>query len=147
MNASVLVDLYEAQQEQRNAATVARTSEDQGERDHAQSTVRDLESRIEGLQEQLWNGYTPQFVRCRDIGHVWDISSEAVDEAGVYTRQLTCYRCGTTRTDAVTRAGDIDKRAYKHARDYLMPKGIGSQNYGKSFWRGVSWLVASKKPR
>lgn len=144
MNASILVDLYEAQEEQRRALVVVRTGENQYEKDQAQRTLPALGVKIQGLQEQLWNSYTPSFVRCRDIGHVWDVTTETV-ENDVYRRLLTCYRCGTTRADDVNSSGDLDRRGYKHASDYLMPKGVGGAGTSKAFWRGISYLVASRK--
>lgn len=145
MDAAKLVELWEAQEERRNAAAVSYMSTDPKEKAEANSLVERLDDRIAIMQESVWNDYSPRYVRCRDIGHVWEVTVERVDDQGHYVRTLTCYRCSTNRTDQVSKFGDLIGRSYQHSEDYLMPRGTGGVRYGKAFWRGLTYLVASKK--
>lgn len=142
MNTATLVDLWEAQEEQRRLAVEAR-SDDHEVRAQAEAALLPLAERIASLQGVLWEDYSPAFTRCRDISHVWDVTEEVMD-GEQYRRKLTCYRCNTTRSDVIAKSGELEARSYKHSRDYLMPRGMGGR-YGKPFWRGISYLVASRR--
>jgi hypothetical protein len=145
VDAGKLIELWEAQEARRNAVQVSFMSDDPAEKAEAAEAVATLDNRIGAMQEDVWNTYSPKYVRCRDIGHVWDVSVERLDDNGHYIRTLTCYRCETNRVDQVSKLGDLLGRSYQHSPDYLMPRGAGGVRYGKSFWRGLTYLVASKR--
>lgn len=144
MNVSTLVELYDTLEARRKALAVIASSDNQEEKDQAQASLPGLEDQIDLLTLTFHGSYTGAFVNCRDVGHVWDKTKETIGDDTVLARTLTCFRCGTVRSEGVTKNGELDHRRYAYSKGYLIPAKTGGQ-YGKSFWRGVTYLVTAKR--
>lgn len=141
MEAERLLDLWDALAARKAAyITVSESADDT--KAEAENAAAAAEAHVNTLQSALWASYPQPFVRCRDVGHVWDVKDEMITETLTLSRELQCYRCTSRRHDEVNKAGEIVSRVYRHADDYLMPKGAGG--FGKPFWRGLTYMVVAR---
>lgn len=144
MEAEQLLDLWDAIENRRAAVVAVANATGEDAKREAEAELERVDARVTQLQSQLWDTYPQPFVRCRDIGHVWDVKTEALNEAGYLVRELQCYRCTTTRHDEVSRYGDLIGRNYVHPAEYIV-KGGGAGRYGKPFWRGLTYMVVARR--
>ena len=65
---------------------------------------------------------------CRDLQHAWapsmggKLHNEKKRHIG-YWRRLRCSRCGTERTEAMNKVGDVAKRSYSYPDGYRLEGG------------------------
>jgi hypothetical protein len=144
LDAEQLLDLWDAIENRRAATAAVANAADEQARREAESALETADSRVTQLQSSLWDSYPQPFVRCRDIGHVWDVKAESLTDNGYLVRELQCYRCQTTRRDEVNRYGELINRAYVHPADYIV-KGGGGGRFGKPFWRGLTYMVVARR--
>lgn len=78
------------------------------------------------------------FLICRDLGHAWKsngpITEEQFENGKFFLRVLTCRSCKTKRMDVLNRHGEVVKRQYRHAKNYLIPGG-GHLTNRRSYFR------------
>ncbi len=145
MEAEALLDLWDAIENRRAAVVAVANAPDEQTKQLAQAELEAADSRVTQLQSTLWDTYPQPFVRCRDVGHVWDVKTEALNEHGNLLRDLQCYRCTTTRRDEVNRYGELIGRHYVHPNDYVVKGGGGGGRFGKPFWRGLTYMVVARR--
>lgn len=63
--------------------------------------------------------YRTTYLACRDLRHAWDISG-IYHAGGEVIRELTCMRCGTSRTDHWSRSFLDVRRSYDYPDDYRL---------------------------
>lgn len=144
MQAEMLLDLWDAIENRRAAVVTVANAENDQAKQEAEAALEAADSRVTQLQSGLWDTYPQPFVRCRDIGHVWDVKVENLNEHGYLVRDLQCYRCTTSRRDEVNRYGELIDRRYTHPADYQV-KGGGAGRFGKPFWRGLTYMVVARR--
>lgn len=68
----------------------------------------------------------PEFVTCRDLGHVWEpFTARWFARDRFYVQTLKCPRCGTERTRELNEYGHPNGQHYTYQEGYQMPKGTG----------------------
>lgn len=77
---------------------------------------------------------TEEFLRCRDIGHVW-VQYKVKRVRGGYERSLYCRSCKASKHQFVSGRGEILASSYVYSDGYQF-KGIGRvQSEGKAVLR------------
>jgi hypothetical protein len=113
------------------------------ERQRLTRALRTIQKQVAVLQANVLTTYNSDYVRCRDMGHSWEIDSISL-EGNEMTRHLLCARCDTKRYENVARTGDLLARSYKHSSEYLLPHAVTSQvRFTKAFWRGISYMQSA----
>jgi hypothetical protein len=73
----------------------------------------------------------PDYLECRDYGHVWkSYGARWFDALRLYEQQLRCPRCGTVRIRQLSSTGRPLHGGYDYPEGYLMPKGTGRLTSG-----------------
>lgn len=70
-------------------------------------------------EEEGLRSYRESYLACRDLRHAWDVSG-FFHAGGEVLRELTCLRCGTTRTDRWSRSFLDVRRSYDYPDDYRL---------------------------
>lgn len=76
-------------------------------------------------RDRLHN-YSPKFLHCKDIRHVWAVSTPYTpfeDNPSWIHRVLTCRRCGTVRTDTF-HLDQMTRRMERGGSTYRYPAGF-----------------------
>lgn len=69
---------------------------------------------------------SPNFMMCRDFGHVWRSLTARYDEDHhSFIRAQRCQRCKTLRTQSIGSDGTMDKTQYAYQDGYRTPEGSG----------------------
>jgi hypothetical protein len=92
---------------------------------------------VEEYREYL-QGYDGQFLRCRDLRHLWDIDEDyTLRSDGWVTRKMKCLRCETMRTEIFAIVNN--QRLVKQSTSYAYPEGY--QTHGLPSARGLSEIL------
>lgn len=92
------------------------------------------------------------FVRCRTIGHAWDVIEE-VQELGPSWRvwrhyiRLRCTSCTTERHDGINDYGEVGQRFYRYPLNYQYARGEPVPTKSEFRLRFVSVSERRRKPR
>lgn len=145
MDSDRLLELAQAVEESRQLEGQLLTATPAEARDLRRNIVR-MRKAVTVLQRQLLTNYNESFVACRDVGHLWTLTSREMD-GDMLKRALTCNRCGTERRESIDRFGDLDRRQYVHSSEYLIPMSVQGSDvrFTKAFWRGISYMTATRE--
>jgi hypothetical protein len=107
-------------------------------------TVTRLNREINETSRSVMRDYPNEFVDCRDMGHVWSVST-LTKNGTVLDRTLVCERCSMERSEVISQYGTILTRHYYRPENYTLPKGaynaVGSS---RTFWRGLQYVRAQR---
>jgi hypothetical protein len=90
-----------------------------------------------------WMASLPdEYCVCRDFGHNWRPSRAAwSDEYEVWEREMRCGRCGTVRSQDLSRRGEVLRSSYAYPDDYQAPQGVGRLSSEDRGWLRISQIT------
>lgn len=70
--------------------------------------------------------YSEEYLKCRDLGHIWDESPflRAKRKVSVFERLLRCTRCGTEKIEWLTWEGRVTSRHYNYPDGYRVAQDL-----------------------
>jgi hypothetical protein len=86
-----------------------------------------------------------EYVRCRTLGHAWDVLSTGSQTDGASLLHLRCTSCTTLRDDNVAMDGSV-KRRYVYPEGYRRAKDATDDRPTKAEWR-LQFLSIARKTR
>jgi len=80
----------------------------------------------EPVRNKALDALRPEFIACRDYGHVWQpFTAHWYARDRYYRQELKCPRCGTIRVRELTEYGHPVTQAYEYQDGYRLPSGFG----------------------